>query len=161
MPTVSTRARVSYTPGEMYALVNDVKSYPAFIPMCSDVRLLSEGADRLKATMTLKKGAIRLTFTTENSMEAGRHIRMRLVDGPFKRLNGLWTFTPQGDSGSETAFRLDFEFANGLLSMALGGFFKEVSESMVDAFCRQAAKNMGQESLLEKPRCPLKQRLLS
>ena len=143
MPTVSTRARVSYTPGEMYALVNDVKSYPAFIPMCSDVRLLSEGADRLKATMTLKKGAIRLTFTTENSMEAGRHIRMRLVDGPFKRLNGLWTFTPQGDSGSETAFRLDFEFANGLLSMALGGFFKEVSESMVDAFCRQAAKKYG------------------
>ncbi|NBS17302.1 MAG: hypothetical protein EBT06_06610 [Gammaproteobacteria bacterium] len=63
---------------------------------------------------------------------------------------------PQGDSGSETAFRLDFEFASGLLCMALGGFFKEVSESMVDAFCRQAAKNMSQGSLLEKPRCPSK-----
>jgi ribosome-associated toxin RatA of RatAB toxin-antitoxin module len=33
MPTVFTRAQVSSSAEEMYALVNDVKSYPAFIPM--------------------------------------------------------------------------------------------------------------------------------
>ncbi|MEI6355212.1 MAG: type II toxin-antitoxin system RatA family toxin [Methylococcus sp.] len=95
---------------------------------------------------------IQLAFTTENSMEAGCQIRMRLVDGPFKRLNGLWTFTPQGHIGSERAFKLDFEFASGLLSMALGGYFKEVSESMVDAFCRQAAKKYGPREPLGNPR---------
>jgi truncated hemoglobin YjbI len=29
------------------------------------------------------------------------------------------------------------------LSMAFGGFFKEVTESMVDAFCRQAVRKYG------------------
>lgn len=143
MPTVSTSARVNYTPEEMYDLVNDVSSYPVYIPMCSEVRLHSQSADQLKATIVMAKGRLNLSFTTENSMEAGRAIHMRLVDGPFKKLQGLWSFRPYGDGGCETSFRLDFEFANSLLGMAFGGFFREAGESMVDAFCKQAVKKYG------------------
>jgi ribosome-associated toxin RatA of RatAB toxin-antitoxin module len=127
----------------MYDLVNDVRSYPSYIPLCTEVKLLSQTPERLKATITMAKGKIKLSFTTENTMEAGRTIRMRLVDGPFKRLNGVWCFEPSGEAGCEATFRLDFEFANALLSMAFGGFFKEVTESMVDAFCRQAVRKYG------------------
>ena len=146
MPNVSTSVCVNYTPEEMYALVNDVQSYPAYIPMCSQVRLLSSTPEKLKATITMAKGKIKLSFTTENTMEAGRFIRMRLVEGPFKRLNGLWRFEPSGSQGCEATFRLDFEFANALLSMAFGGFFKEVTESMVEAFCRQAVRRYGERA---------------
>ena len=38
---------------------------------------------------------------------------------------------------------IDFEFTNGLMAMAFGGFFKEVTESLVEAFCRQAALRYG------------------
>ena len=143
MPNVSTSVCVNYTPSEMYDLVNDVRSYPSYIPLCTEVKLLSQNPERLKATITMAKGKIKLSFTTENTMEAGRTIRMRLVDGPFKRLNGVWCFEPSGEAGCEATFRLDFEFANALLSMAFGGFFKEVTESMVDAFCRQAVRKYG------------------
>jgi len=143
MPNVSTSVCVNYTPSEMYDLVNDVRSYPSYIPLCTDVKLLSQSPERLKATITMAKGKIKLSFTTENTMEAGRSIRMRLVEGPFKRLNGVWYFEPSGEAGCEATFRLDFEFANALFSMAFGGFFKEVTESMVDAFCRQAARKYG------------------
>ena len=143
MTNVSTSVCVNYTPEDMYELVNDVRSYPSYIPMCSQVRLLTQTPDSLKATITMAKGKIKLSFTTENTMEAGKSIRMRLVEGPFKRLNGLWRFEPSGDRGCEATFRLDFEFANALLSMAFGGFFKEVAESMVEAFCRQAVLKYG------------------
>jgi ribosome-associated toxin RatA of RatAB toxin-antitoxin module len=143
MPTVSTSARVNYTPAEMYDLVNDVAAYPAYIPMCSEVRLHSRSEDRLKATIVMAKGRLNLSFTTENVMEAGRSIQMRLIDGPFKKLQGLWSFRPIGESGSEISFRLEFEFANSLLGMAFGGFFREAGESMVDAFCKEAAKKYG------------------
>jgi ribosome-associated toxin RatA of RatAB toxin-antitoxin module len=143
MTNVSTSVCVNYTPDEMYELVNDVQSYPDYIPMCREVRLLSSTPEKLKATITMAKGKIKLSFTTENTMETGRFIRMRLVEGPFKRLNGVWHFEPSGDKGCEATFRLDFEFANALLSMAFGGFFKEVTESMVDAFCRQAVRKYG------------------
>ena len=132
----------------MYDLVNDVRSYPSYIPMCSDVKLLAQSPESLKATITMAKGKIKLSFTTENTMEAGKSIRMRLVDGPFKRLNGVWRFEPSVDMGCEATFRLDFEFANALLSMAFGGFFKEVTETMVDAFCRQAARKYGDRTRL-------------
>lgn len=63
---------------------------------------------------------------------------MNLVDGPFKHFRGSWLFEPSARGGCEASFRCDFEFSNGLLGMAFGGFFKEVMESLVDAFCRQA-----------------------
>jgi ribosome-associated toxin RatA of RatAB toxin-antitoxin module len=144
MANVYTSVCVNYTPMEMYELVNDVQAYPSYLPMCSNVKLLAKTSDRLRATITLSKGKIKLSFTTDNSMEAGKVIHMKLVDGPFKKLNGVWRFEPSVTGGCEATFRLDFEFANALLGMAFGGFFKEVSESLVDAFCRQAAKKYGE-----------------
>lgn len=143
MPSVATSKCVKYTPEEMYDLVNAVESYPEYLPNCTAVKLLTRTPTSLRATITMAKGRIHLSFTTENTMEAGRQVRMRLIDGPFKRLDGLWRFEPQADGGCEVAFRLDFEFANALLSMAFSGFFREAGESMVDAFCRQAVRTYG------------------
>ncbi len=143
MPTVSTSSRVNYTPEEMFDLVNDVTSYPAYIPMCSEVRLLKQEPESLKATITMAKGKLKLSFTTENTMVPGRSIQMKLVEGPFKKLQGVWTFQPYRETGCETSFRLDFEFSSSLLGMAFGGFFREAGESMVDAFCKQAVRKYG------------------
>lgn len=149
MAVVSTSACVNYTPMEMYDLVNDVQSYPKYLPMCSEARLLSKSANSLRAALTLSKGKIKLSFTTENSMEEGRRIHMKLVEGPFKHLKGVWNFEPIPSGGCQASFRLDFEFANALIGMAFGGFIKEVAESLVEAFCVQAAKRYG-----ERPRLP-------
>ena len=144
MPVVSTQARVDYTPDEMYELVNDVPSYPRFIPFCLQTRVFSRDADHMKATITMVKGPLRLSFTTLNVLEAGRSISMRLSDGPFRKLHGLWTFVPTDQGGCEIKFRLEFDFSSGLLGMAFGGFFKEVGESMVEAFCQQAKSRYGE-----------------
>lgn len=143
MANYSTHVCVNYSPMEMYDLVNDVQSYPAYVPMCSAVRLHAKAADRLRATITLAKGKIKMAFTTENTMQAGEEIQMRLVEGPFKQFRGLWKFAPAGGDGCRVSFEMDFEFANGLLNMAFGGFFREVAASLVEAFCRQAAKKYG------------------
>jgi ribosome-associated toxin RatA of RatAB toxin-antitoxin module len=143
MPNISTSVCVNYTAMEMYDLVNDVQEYPNYLPMCAAVKLHSQSPTRLKATITLAKGKIKLSFTTENSLEEGRVIDMKLVEGPFKQLRGLWRFDPLASGGCEASFQLDFEFANALLGMAFGGFLKEVAESMVEAFCNQAVRKYG------------------
>jgi ribosome-associated toxin RatA of RatAB toxin-antitoxin module len=144
MANVCTSVCVNYTAMEMYDLVNDVQAYPTYLPMCKAVKLHSKSPTNLRATITLAKGKIKLSFTTDNSMEEGRGIHMKLVEGPFKQLRGSWRFEPIPAGGCEATFRLDFEFANALLGMAFGGFFKEVAETMVDAFCTQAAKKYGE-----------------
>lgn len=143
MPTISTSVCVNYTREQMYELVNDVGAYPKYLPLCREVRVLSAGEHEIKATITLAKGAVRLNFTTANTMEPGRHIYMKLVDGPFKYLRGHWRFDENPHGGCDVSFRVEFEFSNPLLQMALGGIFKEVMESLVAAFCNQAAKRYG------------------
>lgn len=139
MANVSTSVCVDYTPQQMYDLVNDVRSYPQYLPLCHAVRLHSQTPTHLRATLTLAKGKIKFSFTTANTMVEGRSIQMSLVDGPFKFFRAMWTFDPSAKGGCEAAFQCDFEFSNGLLGLAFGGFFKEVMESLVGAFCRQAA----------------------
>lgn len=147
MPSLTSSVCVKYTPQQMYDLVNDVEAYPLYLPLCTGVKVINKGPTHLNATITLSKGKIRLSFTTANSMEEGRRINMNLIDGPFKHLHGVWHFLPSGNGGCEASFELDFEFSNGLLSLAFGGFFKEVAESFVDAFCRQAAVRYGSRVL--------------
>lgn len=143
MTHINTGACVAYTPKQMYDLVNDAEAYPRYLPLCSEVAICSEGADRQTATITLVKGKIKLDFTTANVMEDGKRIDMDLVDGPFKYLRGTWLFSPTSDGGAEVSFMLDFEFSNPLLRVAFGSFFKGMVESMVGAFCEQAALRYG------------------
>ena len=139
MPTVSTSVCVEFTPQQMYDLVNDVQSYPQYLPLCGGVRVHFRSPTNLRATLTLAKGKIKFSFTTANTMVEGKSIQMSLVDGPFKFFRGSWSFEPSVKGGCETTYQCDFEFSNGLLGLAFGGFFKDVMESLVDAFCRQAA----------------------
>ena len=37
---------------------------------------------------------------------------MSLVDGPFKQLDGRWTFTAIGTAGTRIVLEMKFEFAN-------------------------------------------------
>lgn len=144
MTSVSTSVCVNYTPKEMYDLINDVKAYPRYIPLCKEVTLLAQSSRMLRAQIVMAKGQIKLAFTTENTLEEGQSIRMRLVEGPFKRLNAVWRFEPSGVGGCETSFEMDFEFANALLSMAFSSFFKEASDTMVEAFCKEAVHKYGE-----------------
>ncbi|PZN72908.1 MAG: ubiquinone-binding protein [Candidatus Methylumidiphilus alinenensis] len=143
MTQINTGACVAYTPKQMYDLVNDAAAYPRYLPLCSEVAICSQGEDRLTAKITLAKGKIKLDFTTANVMEDGKRIDMDLVDGPFKYLHATWLFSPTSDGGAEVSFKLDFEFSNPLLRVAFGSFFKGIVESMVGAFCEQAALRYG------------------
>jgi ribosome-associated toxin RatA of RatAB toxin-antitoxin module len=72
----------------MYELVNDVKSYPQFLPGCTGSRVLESGPTQMTAAVDVSKAGISKTFTTRNTLTANQTILMHLVDGPFKRLMG-------------------------------------------------------------------------
>jgi ribosome-associated toxin RatA of RatAB toxin-antitoxin module len=125
----------------MYALVNDVRAYPKFLPWCATAQVFSETRHHLKAALTISK--VGQSFTTQNSMEEGRRIDMRLVEGPFKFLKGVWHFEPLGAEGCEVSLHMEFEFTNALVRMALGHTFHQVANSLVDAFCERAVEQYG------------------
>ena len=133
MPQISRTALVPYSAEQMYQLVNDVQSYPQFLPGCTGSRILESTPGQMTAAVDVSKAGISKTFTTSN-----QSILMNLVDGPFKKLIGGWKFTPLSQEACRIEFHLDFEFTNKLIELAFGRVFKELAANMVQAFTVRA-----------------------
>ncbi|MDI9220268.1 type II toxin-antitoxin system RatA family toxin [Pantoea sp. EA-12] len=138
MAQISRSALVPYSAEQMYRLVNDVDAYPEFLPGCTGSRVLDNNGNQMTAAVDVSKAGISKTFTTRNTLISNQSILMQLVDGPFRKLTGGWHFTSLGDDACKVELSLDFEFTNMLVEMAFGRIFKELANSMVQAFSQRA-----------------------
>lgn len=147
MSSVSKTAVVPYTPVQMYDLVNDIESYPEFLPGCTGASVHHRTETGLTASVSLATGRIKQTFTTENTMQPGRRIDVRLISGPFSHLNGSWTFEPVGGSLCRIELQMNFEFKNRLLKMTLSPVFNQFLSKLVGAFVERAETIYGKQLL--------------
>jgi len=143
MTSISKSALVAYSPAQMFALVDGVEVYPEFLPWCSSTRVLSRTPDELQATIELSTGGIRKAFTTCNRNQKNKMIEIRLVEGPFKQLEGFWRFDALGEDGCKISFDLQFEFASRMLDMVVGPVFSQIADSLVDSFHKRAVAVYG------------------
>ncbi|MTJ02050.1 type II toxin-antitoxin system RatA family toxin [Idiomarina piscisalsi] len=143
MPSIEKSALVSYSAEQMFNLVNDIDSYPEFVPGCADSRVVEQNGDYKVASLQISKAGIQKTFTTRNRLVKPERIDMELVDGPFKKLTGGWVFKPLSEGACKVELKLDFEFSSRLLGMAFGKIFSEVTSRMVDAFVKRADQVYG------------------
>jgi ribosome-associated toxin RatA of RatAB toxin-antitoxin module len=138
MRNVKRFALVPHTAEEMFCLVDDVESYPSFLPWCNDASVHRRTAKSVEATLELHKGSLSRHFTTRNTLRRPERIELALVGGPFRHLSGGWGFDELGADGCKVSLELDFEFDSRLVDMMFGSFFEETCNSLVDAFTRRA-----------------------
>jgi ribosome-associated toxin RatA of RatAB toxin-antitoxin module len=138
MITVSRQALVPYGAAEMYELVDDVESYPRFLPWCRTVEVALREPGRTVATLHVDFRGVRQSFTTENTQRHGERIGMRLVRGPFRHLAGEWRFAQLGEAGCRIDLELAYEFASPVLARLAGPLFDHIANTFVDAFVRRA-----------------------
>lgn len=137
MPIIKRSAEVNYRAAQMYALVDDVAAYADFVPMCVASEVHERSPDEVRATLTLAKSGMEKSFTTLNRLQQDKMIEVRLVDGPFKQLEGFWLFEDL-QQGSRVSLHLDFEFSNFMMGMMMGPLFNQVANMLVDAFIERA-----------------------
>ncbi|ESP90875.1 MULTISPECIES: type II toxin-antitoxin system RatA family toxin [Pseudoalteromonas] len=142
MPQVEKSALVMYSTQEMFDLVNDVNAYPDFLPNCSGAKVLSSSHDEMTASLEISKAGLTKWFTTKNQFE-GNRVKMQLVDGPFKSLQGYWEFVELDEHACKVNLKLEFEFASKLIELAFGKVFNEVAKNMVAAFTKRAKSVYG------------------
>lgn len=144
MTAIKKSALVMYSPAEMFALVSDIDAYSDFLPWCSESRVLERGQDEMKATIEIRKGSLHKSFTTHNRHQKDKMIEIRLLDGPFKHLEGFWRFERLGDGDAcKVLLDLEFEFSNRMLGMMVGPIFSQIANSLVDAFHDRARQVYG------------------
>ena len=138
MATIDRSALVMYSASQMYDLINDVMSYPEFLPGCSNAKLLSSDDNQMVASLLVSKAGIEKWFTTENTLVKNSEVIMNLKDGPFKHLHGKWTLTPLSDEACKVSLNLDYEFSSRIIAMAFGKIFDSLTNNMVNAFTNRA-----------------------
>lgn len=141
MKSISRTALVRYKAEQMFALVDDIASYPEFLPWCSGARVLAQEDDCIEAEIEISKAGMRKTFVTRNRRQQGKMIEIRLIRGPFNYLQGVWLFTPLGvlsEQGCKVSLDLQFEFSGAILSATVGPIFQQIGNSLVDSFCQRA-----------------------
>jgi len=143
MASISKSALVPYSPAQMFALVDGVEAYPEFLPWCSGTKVISRTDDELQATIELSTRGVNKAFTTCNRNQKNKMIEIRLVEGPFRRLEGFWRFDALGEDGCKVCFDLEFEFASRVLDMVVGPVFSQIANSLVDSFHKRAVEIYG------------------
>lgn len=138
MPSISRSALVPYDAREMFDLVSDIDRYEEFIPWCVRSRVLARDDDTVRAELTFSKGGVHKAFTTNNRQQRGKMIEIRLVEGPFRRLEGYWRFQNVGESASRVTLDMEFEFSNRIVAFAFGKVFTQVANLLVEAFVERA-----------------------
>lgn len=138
MREVTRSALVPLSAEKLYALIIDIERYPEFVPGCTRARIEERGDNEVVATLGVKRGGLDTEFTTRNTLEPGRSVTMRLVRGPFRALEGIWTVRPLGEAGCEVSLKLRFEFSNRLAGVMFAPVFEETAKSLVDAFVVRA-----------------------
>jgi len=136
--TINKSALVPYKAEVMFALVDDIETYADFLPWCESTSVFSRTEDEVRATIDISHAGLKKSFTTCNRNQKNKMIEMRLLEGPFRHLEGFWRFEELGDEGCKVSLDMEFEFSNKLIGLAFGPIFSQIVNSLVDAFCKRA-----------------------
>ena len=143
MATVERSILIGHSAQRMFDLVEDIEAYPQFLPWCERTQVEYRDENKTIATLHINYLSVKSHFTTENEKNAPSFMRLTLVDGPFRRLEGSWNFKPLSAQACKIEFQLTYEFSNRLFEKIIGPVFGQISNTFVDAFARRADEIFG------------------
>ncbi|CAD5375011.1 hypothetical protein RA210_U80093 [Rubrivivax sp. A210] len=131
-----------YSVEDMFDLIERAEHYPQFLPWCASATVLERSDEWVAARLEFSYLKIRFAFQTRNPKRRPEWLRVLLVQGPFRNLQGDWRFTPIGGVGCRVDFAMTFEVADGRLDALAGPAAGLVAKQMVDAFVKRAAATL-------------------
>lgn len=143
MPTVTKSALVKHSAEQMFALVSDVDAYQQFLPWCAESRRIEGPDGELCGELMVARAGIRQSFSTCNRLYPFERMEIRLREGPFRDLHGAWNFTALRADACKVELELHFQFSGALINLAFGTVFRQIADSLVDAFVKRADEVYG------------------
>ena len=143
MAMVEKSVLIECSAQKMFTLVDNVEDYPRFLPWCSKTRVEFRDEKKTVATLHISYLSIKSHFTTENEKVIPLRMSIRLVDGPFRRLEGSWLFKPLAENACKIDFQLSYDFSSKIFERVIGPVFSQIANTFVDAFVRRADEVYG------------------
>ena len=143
MASVNKSVLVPYGAHQMFDLVERVEDYPLFLPWCAGARELERKDDYVLVRIDINYHGVRTHFTTANRNQPPERIVIELRDGPFRRLDGSWTFRALAEAACKVELELTYEFRTHPLEKFVGPVFGHIAANFVEAFVKRAESVYG------------------
>ena len=124
---------------KVFNIVNRANLYKNFVPFCTNSSIITEDKDCMEAKLDFDIKGIKTSFTTRNSICENRFIEMKLVDGPFKFLDGKWEFKEANGRTIVTLY-INYEPKNKIVEYAVGKSLEKISGILVKSFVEESMK---------------------
>ncbi|MFT4077259.1 MAG: SRPBCC family protein [Asticcacaulis sp.] len=137
-----------YAPAQLWEMVGDVERYPEFIPWIKSLRaynrdLTDEDIARFDADVAVGFKLLTERFSTRvTRARAALLVDFDLIRGPFRKLQGRWTFTPSA-AGTKVAFDMDIDIKNPLLDAVFKANFNLAVSKLLAIFESRARQLYG------------------
>ena len=122
----------------MYDLVMDIEAYPAFVPWVCGAEILEMKTNELRAELTMDLAGTKHKFQTVDYFMPHKLVEIRLLSGPFKFLESVWTFEYINNQSCKVHFSIEFEFKNMMLDLVASPLFGAACKTMVKTFEKRA-----------------------
>ena len=129
---------VPYPVESMFDLIEQAEHYPQFMPWCVGATILERSDDWVAGKVDFSFFELRFSFVTRNAKRRPDWLRLRVVDGPFRRFDGDWQLTPLGELGCKVELAASYEIADGLLDRLARPAVDFVARTMIEAFVQRA-----------------------
>ena len=129
---------IAVSAGRMFDVVMNIEAYPDFLPWVAGAHVLTQHEGELTAELTADLGGKQYKFRTIDRFVHGKIVEIRLLEGPFRFLESLWTFESVSDNCCRVHFSIEFEFKNMMLDLVASPLFASACKSMVHAFEKRA-----------------------
>ena len=134
MRQVKKNAYVNFSAEQMFFLVDDIKSYPEFLPWCTKTIIHERTESSVRATIKLSKSGVSSKFTTCNTMISSQKIDLLLEEGPFSYFKGTWLFESVSDEETKLRFQMSYTINNPITDLLFSKNIDVVSQRIIEAF---------------------------
>ena len=129
---------VKFNNKQMYALVNNITSYPEFIKSCKKSQIHWQTNEFAEVTLHIVKGFFRFKLLTHNYMIKNKSIVVNLIEGPFKNMTCIWKFIPLNSSTSKISLVFDLDSSGSKLASTLKVIFDSFMSQILSNFSYRA-----------------------
>ena len=122
---------------QLFALVSDIESYPAFVPGCLHARIVERGETVWKVENVFGFGPVRSRFMSRAELDPPHRLDITSREEPWRDFRMNWRFE-DADAGCRLSCALALVFRSPLLARVAHLASGELERGVVSAFERRA-----------------------
>jgi len=145
MPSFDDVRTLDCPVAHIFSVVMDIESYPEFLPWVAEAKVLSRSEHELSAELVADFKGIRQPFRTVDRFVPDKLVEIRLLEGPFRFLESVWSFEPRSETSCRLHFSIEFEFKSMLLGVVASPIFGHACKTMAHVFEDRAMQIYRQE----------------